>query len=407
KVFQINLAFLTNYCVRLQIFGNITWSVCVPSSCLPSDIEKNLLRTYNMEHVSVDPLLCHVKETKPFTPIELGSMCIISIFVLLAILSTIYDFAISTDWYHLFLTANMLQIDIYFLLSGLLLCYLYLRDREHGRHFNIIHFYVNRYLRVTPCLAVIVLVNATLLSRLGSGPIWEHNILRKQNDCWNYGWTLLIFIRNYIEPHTCLIQSWPLNVDMQMYLLSPLFLIPLHKWPKVGIIILTTSIFGGIIIVFTEGYIHKIPVGIFKYGLGYILYQFKRREKLQQTILLSKAKMTLGWVLCILALIGSHLIAHPFLQPDYQYNALESSFTLALTRPIWALGISWIIFACVTGYAGILNSFLSYDVFLLLSRFAYGTTVVHSTVVQARTFSIRTNTYVSDFSVVSILCEFN
>lgn len=41
---------------------------------------------------------------------------------------------------------------------------------------------------------------------------------------------------------------------------------------------------------------------------------------------------------------------------DYVYNRLEASFYAGFHRTVFALGVSWIIFACVHGIAGKLNS---------------------------------------------------
>jgi hypothetical protein len=44
-----------------------TWAVCLPSSCAAADI-KELLTTAFHTPVNVNPLGCHIQETRPFTP---------------------------------------------------------------------------------------------------------------------------------------------------------------------------------------------------------------------------------------------------------------------------------------------------------------------------------------------------
>ena len=44
--------------------------------------------------------------------------------------------------------------------------------------------------------------------------------------------------------------------------------------------------------------------------------------------------------------------AHPFLQPDYQYDALESAAYLSLSHVIIALSVVLGVVACITGYGG-------------------------------------------------------
>jgi hypothetical protein len=45
------------------------WAVCVPSSCAATDIKNFLTTAFNLP-VNVDPLGCHTKEARPFTPLD-------------------------------------------------------------------------------------------------------------------------------------------------------------------------------------------------------------------------------------------------------------------------------------------------------------------------------------------------
>jgi hypothetical protein len=40
------------------------------------------------------------------------------------------------------------------------------------------------------------------------------------------------------------------------------------------------------------------------------------------------------------------------MQEDFTPSRLEAAFFKTLSKPIWSLGISWIIIACVSGYGG-------------------------------------------------------
>jgi peptidoglycan/LPS O-acetylase OafA/YrhL len=50
-------------------------------------------------------------------------------------------------------------------------------------------------------------------------------------------------------------ETWYLSVDMQLYLFSPLLLLPLLKKPKIGIILLQVVIAASIISSFLELYL--------------------------------------------------------------------------------------------------------------------------------------------------------
>jgi hypothetical protein len=50
--------------------------------------------------------------------------------------------------------------------------------------------------------------------------------------------------------------------------------------------------------------------------------------------------------------VSSMLGAHPFLQPDYQYDALASAAYLSLSHVILALSVALAVAACIAGYGG-------------------------------------------------------
>jgi len=52
-----------------------------------------------------------------------------------------------------------------------------------------------------------------------------------------------------------------------------------------------------------------------------------------------------------------------------------------LHRFAWGLAVSWVIFACVTGYGGFVNTFLSYPGFVPLSRLTYATYLIHLNII--------------------------
>lgn len=57
-------------------------------------------------------------------------------------------------------------------------------------------------------------------------------------------------------------------------------------------------------------------------------------------------------VLCMVLLVTPLLGAHSFIQPPYQYDALESAAYLSLSHIIFALSIVLIILTCLSGYGG-------------------------------------------------------
>lgn len=65
-----------------------------------------------------------------------------------------------------------------------------------GRPFNIVLFYVHRFLRIIPILVTALLFFATLARHIGNGPMWKL-LFPDEKDCAKNWWTSLIFIDNY------------------------------------------------------------------------------------------------------------------------------------------------------------------------------------------------------------------
>jgi len=70
------------------------------------------------------------------------------------------------------------------------------------------------------------------------------------------------------------------------------------------------------------------------------------------SLILFQLQVCTGWLLATAGFFSAIYGMLPFQQPDYAYNALESSIFNCLHRPIWALAIGWVIYACVSGYGG-------------------------------------------------------
>ena len=54
--------------------------------------------------------------------------------------------------------------------------------------------------RVLPVLAIVVMINSTLLYRFGSGPLWDFMVsITETKYCAKYWWSTLLFIQNYVN----------------------------------------------------------------------------------------------------------------------------------------------------------------------------------------------------------------
>ncbi|XP_066999855.2 nose resistant to fluoxetine protein 6 [Anabrus simplex] len=328
-----------------------------------------------------------------------------------------------SSWKYLFVTNGHLSVDTFFFLSGLLAAYVFFRQVPKTNSFNLPLYYLHRYIRLTPVLAVMIMLLVSLWRYTGSGPIWDTVYNADKTACVEKWWANLLYVQNYVKlPTQCLGQSWFLAVDMQLHWLSPLVLIPLWKFPKYGWILMAGLMVGGLVTNFVVSYEHDYSGSYFmamqsatlemsfmklmywpvwtRYmaylvgvALGYVLVDIRnKRRKIQFT----KVVTLLLWLIAAGIMLFTLCIVHVFQQPDYEFEPITSALYNAFDRPLWALGVGMVVFLCATGHGGIINSILSWDWFQVLSRLSYSVYLVHQSLQLTQYGSMRVPVHLDD-----------
>ena len=130
------------------------------------------------------------------------------------------------------------SVDTFFLMSGLLVAYLLLRelDRNKGR-FNVALFYIHRYLRLTPVYAIILGFLATLIVYVSNGPNWRLILYMREACRWNW-WNHLLYVNNYVSTSPLIVNT-PRALACVVVSFFSNFLINFFKlfsaWMKLGI----------------------------------------------------------------------------------------------------------------------------------------------------------------------------
>ncbi|PSN45560.1 hypothetical protein C0J52_05793 [Blattella germanica] len=244
--------------------------------------------------------------------------------------------------------------------------------------------YIGEKSRILPVLAMMVLLELTLIPKLGHGPLWDIAIVNTQKkDCEDYWWATLLFVQNYIDvKKMCIPVAWFLAVDMQLYWLSPLFLLALHKKPKLGLNLVLCSGLLGILVSFQQAYYY---------------------QDLPSALPTKQKNVVCGWLISITILIGVIQWLYQYEQVDYEYNVLDAALYFAIARPLWAVGIAWIIFACDSGYGGFVNTILGWNALLPLSRLTFSMYLVHFDILVKSMGMMKVAGYVSEIGLVCIL----
>ena len=134
------------------------------------------------------------------------------------------------------------SVDSFFLISGVLLAYLTLKELEKTKgHVSLPIFYIHRYLRLTGTYIIIIGFHTTLLRQMCFGPQCS-KLADAVEGCTTDWWKNILYINNFGGGQggenfaLCIGQTWYLANDMQMFLISPLIIWPLFFLPAIGIL---------------------------------------------------------------------------------------------------------------------------------------------------------------------------
>ncbi|XP_063896371.1 nose resistant to fluoxetine protein 6 [Helicoverpa armigera] len=123
-------------------------------------------------------------------------------------------------------------VQVFVLLSNFLLAYnLLLHSKEHSVSFKLLPYItVKRIARISPVYLLVVGFAATWWPSLGSGPQWTAAVAAESDACKRKLWTHAFYLNNLIDPEDlCLVQTWFLAVDMQLYVLASILTVVLVR----------------------------------------------------------------------------------------------------------------------------------------------------------------------------------
>ncbi len=109
-------------------------------------------------------------------------------------------------------------------------------------------------------------------------------------------------------------------------------------------------------------------IGVFLIGiwLGWLLHKTRnKRFNLPRLVVAALWLCSTGIACAVLFGI------HSWFSPTKEIPEVAGYFYAGLSRMSWGIAVSWIIFACVKGYGGPVNGFLSWSVFMPLGRLCF------------------------------------
>ncbi|KAL9693697.1 hypothetical protein quinque_012982 [Culex quinquefasciatus] len=154
-------------------------------------------------------------------------------------------------------------VQTFFSISGMLLTINFLEHTRKNPHFEARYWLDRlraRLYRIVPAYAFILLLEVSITRRFMVGPLAQQMIGESQTQCRKWWWNNLLFVNNYVAPEQpCLLQTWYLSADMQLFLLGITTLTLIWRWPPLKKYLLTAGILWGICCVAIVTYAKNLP----------------------------------------------------------------------------------------------------------------------------------------------------
>ncbi|XP_071629815.1 nose resistant to fluoxetine protein 6-like isoform X2 [Temnothorax longispinosus] len=298
---------------------------------------------------------------------------------------------------------GLMAVDIFFLSSGCLVTYMYLRDKTNqvpkpifcGE--KLIEFFIyliKRFIRLTP--AYMIMLGIAQLSSAWFDKTSQFYMYEKSHEtCAKYWWRNLLYINNFFELDAmCVSWSWYLANDMQFYVITMALLILSTIYFYAAVTILSALLIGSVILNSYISHVYEhvatcdeqynlvdifyIPpwmrISPFIIGIitGYIL------AKLKNNFALKDKHIILCWCLAIFCKVSVL-----FLSYNRVTSVLATSIYVALHRILWAICIACVVIACSTKHGGIVNQLLSFKGWIPLSRLTYCAYLLNPVIIQS------------------------
>ncbi|XP_045485659.1 nose resistant to fluoxetine protein 6 isoform X1 [Pieris rapae] len=311
----------------------------------------------------------------------------------------VIDFLVSTP--ATLVQSGVFAVDTFLTMTGILLIYTSVGKMTTKSLLKTLHlFYINRIMRLFPLLGAIVLLEASVFHRIADGPYWL-TVARNVERCRNWWWSTILYVQNYVNPNDiCIQHSWYLAIDMQLHIISPLILVWVYSGRRR---LAWAGLTGGILAVLVASTVFNFMFDLpsSNASLVRLAEQADYMEKFYQNTLTrgspfffgmaagyllvltkgKKIKLPLGfvlaaWMIALLMFSTVFYMTYEVMQLEWS-NQLADNLYNSFARPIWAIALCWLIFACIHGYGGPINWALCLPMWKIPARISYAMYLFH------------------------------
>ncbi|XP_058833744.1 nose resistant to fluoxetine protein 6-like [Topomyia yanbarensis] len=326
------------------------------------------------------------------------------------------------------LTGGVQITQIFFSISGVLMTLHVMTYAEQSSNkigiLFLLKAIINRYVRLTPVYAFIILLHATWLVKMQDGPLWKHYTETEKVYCRRNWWTNLLYVNNYVKAdQPCVQQGWYLGCDYQLFIAGTLLLILINRFRRFLIPIVTLASIGSYVLPALFIYYQKLEgvfvitleaqrfilwqdqhylksyvplhvnTGNFLGGMitGLIYMNFKKRNFNP----VRKAWFRILWYSIIPTALASLLIQYIFYVNDFKKPSIWMAIYFPVTKNSWAFFGCIFILGFINGIAPILQRIFNQRIFEPLGRLTYAAFLSHAFVMRLIVLSVRTPTHIN------------
>ncbi|TNN16654.1 Nose resistant to fluoxetine protein isoform 5 [Schistosoma japonicum] len=295
--------------------------------------------------------------------------------------------------------------DIYFLLSGLLMCYVCMQRLSNIVGIkNRIKFWLmvclHRFIRLTPAYLMTVIFLTGLLVHIYDGPFFPQDINTPIIASCRKNWYILYLNNLFNFKFSCLQWCWYIANDIQYTIfLAPIF-VTLLMWKRIaGVVFAFSLILMSSLITYYIAYNNSFEImdvskeeiyvrpytrcGTYMIGMltGWLYYDYPRIEMRN----ISKHKILLGsigYVITAFLIISPIFISYGVLSGLITEISVRAAASyLAFHRVIFTLGIAISIYQCAIGWSKPIYKMFTLSAFHVPARLTYCAYLIHPIIV--------------------------
>lgn len=308
------------------------------------------------------------------------------------------------------LANSTLVVQIFFIMSSFLLAHKLLQQRRKGENVppvsTFLHTMLNRIIRVSPSYFVVVWYAACWWERTGEGPLWEPLVAKEAAVCRRKWWTHLLYLNNVLDAdNKCLIQTWYLAADMQLYALCLILTLGLWRWRGAALSVLAALLAASMALLFALAYrwrlhptlvmhrpesvrvsyhdepsfnvLYQSPLANVPGALAGLLLAHLHHTLLDNGVQLQRHKL-LSWMSVISVPTAVWWVAgSPLLLGHGPPERLGASALAVFERPVFAFFVAFALLGAMNGVESAVQRVLSWSGWSCWARLSFGALLLH------------------------------